>query len=261
MQVLSWKDFVERGVLKDTEIALTVGVFDGVHIGHKILIKKIVNDLPHLIPVIITFRDNPSTILHPENHTGDILTLEGRIEKFRELGVGKVILIDFSSNFSKLSGEDFFNIILNNTKLRYVVLGANFRCGENAATSAYDVRDFLKGRGVKTEIIKPVKIDEILVSSTRIRNKIKEGKINTVEKLIGEKFFIELNSNREDCFNSERIFIKREEIKQLMPDRGVFDITLMDKHNSTLDSRLIISEEGIEWFQPENFKTKKIIFK
>ncbi|MDR1903315.1 MAG: adenylyltransferase/cytidyltransferase family protein, partial [Treponema sp.] len=148
MLVLDWAEFT--GISADgcisseiatsikTPSAMTIGVFDGVHRGHQALIREVVERGP--FPTVITFKQNPKSILNPQSYTGDIFSLRQKLECFEALGVERTILIDFSDNFSKLKGQEFIDILKKRGNLVFLIIGRNFRCGYKLDTDAARVK-------------------------------------------------------------------------------------------------------------------------
>ena len=111
MKIVSWEDL---SILKSqiTEpVAISIGVFDGLHIGHQKLVRAIVQNPEKSLPLILTFTNNPAQVLKHRETEGKILSLNQKIEKLRSMGVCWTVLIDFSHEFSKLAGRDFIHTL------------------------------------------------------------------------------------------------------------------------------------------------------
>ena len=172
--------------------AMTIGVFDGVHLGHQALIERIVARGPN--PTVITFRDNPKKFLFPGKYDKDIFSLEQKLAAFDSLGVCQVVLIDFSENFCKMSGREFFDILAEKGGMVYLAIGDDFRCGFRQKTDADSVRKMNEKRGVPTEIVSPVTLPETLgggpISSSRLRSAILLGDFKLAALMMGRSFDI-----------------------------------------------------------------------
>jgi FAD synthase len=179
--------------------ALTVGVFDGFHRGHRALITKITEQAPVLLPVVLTFRENPkkcSFIRRPSpDKTGegsprdspfeDIISLDEKITLLEEWGVAFCVIIDFSENFSKIDGEGFVKALYRYLNPGYIAVGANFHCGYRQDTGAPRFKALAEGMGIRTEIVEPVLEGGLPVSSSRIRAALREGRYKEAELLLG----------------------------------------------------------------------------
>ena len=169
---------------------MTVGVFDGLHLGHQELIKRIVNRGPN--PTVLTFRENPKKLISSGNFEGDIFNLEQKLAAFESFGVKQLILIDFSQNFSKISGREFFDTLADKGKMVYLAIGEDFRCGFRKETGAESIKLMNEKRGIPTEIVSPVTLPNELgggpVSSSRLRSAILSGDIKLASELMGRSF-------------------------------------------------------------------------
>jgi riboflavin kinase/FMN adenylyltransferase len=182
MQVIDWNDFLKRG-LPSGKVSVTVGVFDGVHKGHKTLIERILpQNANNAVPVVITFRE---PVYKNEKIPLIIQSFEEKAAALEALGVEVLIVIDFTENFSRMTGREFLETLLNHAAIGFFAVGANFRCGCGLDTDAKAIRDFFTDKGIPVEIVPEVLYDEFPVSSSRIRAALAEGDIELAEALIG----------------------------------------------------------------------------
>jgi len=201
MQIISWEEYVSvnsEQLTVNRGLALTVGVFDGVHLGHQALIHKICTPSPNqapptpysllptpLLPTVVTFKQNPMSVIKPDTFTGDILSMEEKLNILETLGVKLTVLIDFSGDFSKMSGRDFIDLLLGSRPVELIALGSNFRCGHHLDTGVGEIESYAKARGVETWIASPVMDEGQLVSSSRIRQALAAGRVREAERLLG----------------------------------------------------------------------------
>jgi riboflavin kinase/FMN adenylyltransferase len=188
MLIIDWADLVRgNAVLPAKPTAFTVGVFDGVHLGHRALIKKIVQKAPEMIPTVLTFRENPKKRAHPEAFFGDIMNFDEKLALLEELGVELCTVIDFSPEFSTLKGTEFFRELYRSLNPVYAVIGQNFRCGYGLDTDAPAFRQLGLEKGVDVEILAPVMEGGLPVSSSRIREALRRGSFDEASKLLGRQ--------------------------------------------------------------------------
>jgi riboflavin kinase/FMN adenylyltransferase len=187
MRVLDWDQFT-AGTL-DAKSAMTIGVFDGVHLGHQALLGRIVRG--DLMPVIISFRRNPKQ--SRRDWEGDIYTLDQKLDIFRRLGAALTVLIDFSGDFSKLRGKDFFDLLKSRGRLSYLAVGGDFRCGYRLDTDAAAVKKMNEADNIPTDVIPPVVRGSSPVSSSRIRAAITRGDLAEAAALLGRNVEIDLS--------------------------------------------------------------------
>ncbi len=244
MKVYNWNEFLDAAPLKSVNTALSVGVFDGVHIGHRTLINKITR-CNNALPLIITFTDNPLRTLKPELYRGKIVTLTQKLARLEELGIEAVILIDFSADFSKLEGDQFFRLILQNCSLKYLAVGSDFHCGRNADTNAEKAREILSNHGAEVEILEQLVIDGYPVSSTMIRQAVINGDMGRVKRLLGIEHIIDLSGIQGKVLNGETV-LKRKDILQILPDEGIYTCRIGNM-NEKFDSRIKIFQDEISW--------------
>jgi riboflavin kinase/FMN adenylyltransferase len=166
--------------------AMTIGVFDGVHRGHQVLLEKVVQRGPH--PTVVTFVQNPQSVLSPEKYGGDIITLDEKLALFEKIGITRTILIDFSENFSRLQGRVFVEQLIKRGKMAFLVVGSNFRCGYRLDTDAEAIKRQTMVYGVETEIVAPVLYAGEHVSSSGIRAALVAGDFERVKAALGREF-------------------------------------------------------------------------
>jgi riboflavin kinase/FMN adenylyltransferase len=189
MRVINWEDFTAPDSPAPQTLALTIGVFDGVHRGHQALIQKIravsAGEQRRCIPTVVTFRQHPLSVLNPAGFPGDIFTLEQKVQAFAEMGVEQTVLIDFSGNFSTINGRDFINLLIQSRPVRFIALGQNFRCGFRQDTGAAGIREMASALGIETWIAAPVMDGVLPVSSSRIRKALASGDFAGARRLLG----------------------------------------------------------------------------
>jgi len=182
MRVISWEEYISSFSVP-SPLALTIGVFDGVHKGHQSLIQRICAG-PYT-PAVVTFKQNPLCTLKPDAFTGDIINLEQKLSFLEALGVQLTVLIDFSPKFSKISGRGFIDLLLKSQTVKLIALGRNFRCGHRLDTGAEEIQSLAGARGLEVWIAPPVMDEGQPVSSSRIRQALAAGRQAEAERLLG----------------------------------------------------------------------------
>ena len=191
MKVVSWEEFRETW-RPERPLAATVGVFDGLHIGHRSLIRRVLAKAPSSTPAVFTFAENPKRILRPSSYHGDLASLEQKLEGFESLGLELAVLIDFSGNFSKLAGRDFLSLLRDRGGLSYLAVGSNFRCGHRLDTDAAAIVEFYSSRGVAAEIVEPLEWNGHPVSSSRVRSAVLDGRLEDAAAMLGRPYELDL---------------------------------------------------------------------
>lgn len=169
--------------LKDPIIA--IGIFDGIHIGHRRVLKKILNPrAPGRDRVVLTFDPHPQTVLRSGKSFSRIMSMEHRLFIFEQMGVDAVVIIRFTPFLAGMSPEEFVKRVLRGTGTREVYVGENFHFGHRKSGSIEDFKELGKSCGIDIRTVKPVKKNRRTVSSTWLRRLISSGSIEKAERLL-----------------------------------------------------------------------------
>ena len=173
---------------KDT--LLTVGVFDGVHLGHKYLISKLVEQARQqdLLSGVVTFRQHPQEVLHPETKLPFLTDLDERINLLRSEGVKIIVPISFTAESARLSARQFVKLLRKYLRMRGLVIGADFALGRNREGNADALRALGQEMGFSVTVVPAVILNGEVVSSTTIRKALSKGDIEKVHRLTGRPF-------------------------------------------------------------------------
>jgi riboflavin kinase/FMN adenylyltransferase len=187
MKIIPWDDFIKADSPPD--YAVSIGVFDGVHLGHVRLLEKILSEKPGMAAAAVTFSQNPKKLLHPQSFKGNVFNIDQKLEAFAALGLDACVLIDFSPDFGTLSGAEFLSRLARGG-VKCICVGPNFRCGHKMDTNAQAMAQIASELGMRTEIVEPVMHGGHPVSSSRIRNSILEGKLSEARRMLGRPHFL-----------------------------------------------------------------------
>ncbi|MCD8741371.1 bifunctional riboflavin kinase/FAD synthetase [Mucilaginibacter roseus] len=211
---------------------VTIGTFDGVHIGH----RKIITGLKELAAssggetVILTFFPHPRMILHPEDESLKLInTINEKAELLEQLGVDHLIITPFSRDFSNQSAEEYIrDILVNKIGTRKIVIGYDHRFGKDRQGSLAELLRLGPLYGFDVEEIPEQDIDDIAVSSTRIRNALLNNDIEHANSFLGYPFFITGKVMRGDQIGRKIGYptanILIEEHYKLVPADGIFAV-------------------------------------
>ncbi len=175
-------------------IGLTIGNFDGVHSGHRELLKKIKSECQakNLLFVVVTFVPHPQKILQPDKDRFLISSYEQRRELLKGLGVDILVEMNFTRDFSTLKAEDFVSEhLLTYPNLKDFYLGYDFAFGANKEGGHDLVNAICHPKGVEVEIQPKYELNGKLVSSSMIRERLLAGKIDEVEAILQRPFHLE----------------------------------------------------------------------
>lgn len=170
---------------------VTIGTFDGVHIGHKSIIDKLLSlgAQKQCEPVVLTFFPHPRMVVQPDVPIKLINTIDQRTQLLENLGVAHVIVHPFTLAFSRISAVEFVrDVLVNKLNAKHIVIGHDHRFGRNRNANIDDLREFGKTYGFEVHEISAQDIDAVTVSSTKIRKAIKEGDIKTANAYLGYNF-------------------------------------------------------------------------
>lgn len=191
MKVSSWEEATGASVGAE-DSALTIGVFDGVHKGHQELVRRVVAS--GLRPVAVTFTAHPKLVTAPERFGGSLQTLDQKLASLEALGVSLCVLIDFSGDFSKLTGNEFVSTLVRSCGARYFAVGNDFRCGYRMMTDARAMRRIAAELGAEVDIVEPVSVDGVRVSSSVIRSLLREGRTDRALAMLGRPYTLDLRA-------------------------------------------------------------------
>jgi riboflavin kinase/FMN adenylyltransferase len=178
------------GLSPDKDMLLTIGVFDGVHLGHKHLISRL-KELAHkqgLASGVVTFRQHPEEVMSPKNKLPFLTDLKQRVNLLKGEGVDAVIPLSFTPELAGLSARQFLELLQKYLRMRGLVLGPDFAMGRNREGDNETLRRLGEEMGFSVTVVPPVIIDGEVVSSTAIRKALAKGDMQRVQKLTGRPF-------------------------------------------------------------------------
>lgn len=173
---------------KDT--LLTIGVFDGVHLGHKYLLSQLAEQAreQNLLSGVVTFNQHPQEVLSPQTKLPFLTDLTQRINLLKNEGVEAIITLSFTGELAQLSTYQFVNLLKKYLRMRGLVVGADFALGQNREGNTNTLRTLGQDMNFSVTVIPPVMINGEVVSSTAIRNALADGDMKRVLNLVGRPF-------------------------------------------------------------------------
>jgi riboflavin kinase/FMN adenylyltransferase len=174
----------------ERETLLTIGVFDGVHLGHRHLISKLIQRAAegNFLSGVVTFNSNPKAVLSPKTKLARLTTLEERVTLLKNLGVDLVVPLTFTKEVAALNAREFVLYLKRYLKMRGLVIGPNFALGRGREGNAATLHSLGQELGFTVEIVRPLTVESTLVSSTAVRAALARGDMNTTTKLLGRYF-------------------------------------------------------------------------
>ena len=167
---------------------VTIGTFDGVHLGHKKILEQIVENAhsQNCESLVLTFFPHPRTILQADSEMKQLNTLAEKTNLLSALGIDNLVIHPFDAAFSRLTAEEFVKQVLVDTfKIKKIIIGHDHRFGRNRTANIDDLIEFGNKFGFEVEEISAKEINEVSISSTKIRNALTEGNIELANNYLG----------------------------------------------------------------------------
>ncbi len=174
-------------------VALTIGNFDGVHLGHQALLKKVIalSQEKSLMSAALTFEPHPIRVLRPEKAPKRICAPEHKIELISKAGLELIFIIGFSYEFSQIPAEEFVSFILGRSiGIKELVVGYDYSFGKNREGNIDFLREIGERSGFNVHVIDPVNVNGITVSSSKIREAVSSGDMRLSTALLGHYYQI-----------------------------------------------------------------------
>lgn len=251
MTIHPWAS-VGRIRLVEAPVAATVGVFDGVHRGHRSLLDELVRSRDSKVEsLVVTFRDNPKKMLH-SSYPGDLMTWEEKVRALVDAGVDHVVVIDFSASFSKMTGRDFFLSLKRSFVFSKLVLGWDFSFGKGSETSAADL-GWLADPETRLTVLPPFRIEGQVVSSSSVRQAIVGGDLARARSFLGRAYTIPLEPPFR--WDDGRCAVDRHAVGKLLPPPGNYPVSLDGRRTV-----LTVEEDFLTWESPPGIRYQEIVF-
>ena len=207
--------------------AVTIGNFDGIHLGHQKLIKTVLecSQKEGLRSIVFSFEPHPVEFFGRKNGFKKMFSVEEKKYIINSLGVDTLIQYPFNREFSSMSPEQFMNLLVEKTNCKVLVVGENYHFGKDQCGNIDTLKKLGEERGIRVIGIPRVKIHDVRVSSTRIRALINYGDMETVTKLLNKPYFsigeIVHGDERGRLMNFPTINMLPQN-KKLLPPDGVY---------------------------------------
>lgn len=211
------------------QTAVTIGTFDGVHVGHQKIIERLVNTAKseNLESAILTFFPHPRMVLQKDAGIKLINTIEERKEILQKCGIDHLIIHPFTQQFSRLSAREFVrDILVQKLKAKKVIIGYDHRFGRNRTADIEDLREFGREYDFEVEEISKQDIEDVAVSSTKIRKALLEGSVEKANRYLSYPFALAgkvvKGRGLGAGFNFPTANIQVKEEYKLIPKNGVY---------------------------------------
>ncbi len=174
----------------ERETVITVGVFDGVHLGHKQLISELLKQAGRkgMLSGIVTFRQHPEDLFNSKTKLPFLTDIKTRARLLRDEGIDTIVLLSFTSELSRLDFRSFIGLLVKYLKMRGIVIGSDFALGKSREGDAAALKRLGDEMGFAVTVVPPLEINGEVVSSTSIRKAMAEGDMEKVYRLTGRYF-------------------------------------------------------------------------
>ncbi|WP_228238163.1 bifunctional riboflavin kinase/FAD synthetase [Allomuricauda sp. M10] len=208
---------------------ITIGTFDGVHLGHRKILERLINNAKatNLKSTVLTFFPHPRMVLQKDVDIKLLNTLEEKKQIMETLGLDYLIIHPFTKEFSRLTATEFVeDILVDGLKAKKIIIGYDHRFGRNRNANIQDLIAFGNTLGFDVEEIPAQEIDDVSVSSTKIRNALLEGDIETANSYLSYAYMLTgiigkgKGLGKEFGFPTANLHIEEE--YKLIPKTGVY---------------------------------------
>ncbi|MEW6618629.1 MAG: bifunctional riboflavin kinase/FAD synthetase [bacterium] len=251
-------------------VGLTIGVFDGVHLGHQKIITELINSCRKkgLTSLILTFEIHPRKILSA-TMPALLITLDQRLNIISQLGMDVCIITDFEQEIMNLEATEFIEkVLIDKLKMKQMWIGTNFLFGRGRKGDVQLLQELSAKKGFKLQVVEPVKFEDEIVSSTRIREYLKQGEVAKANLLLSRPYTIGAEvihgTKRGRILGYPTANLKWDE-EVLLPEKGVYAVRVkMDDERyegvANLGYRPTFGEEKELYFEVHIFDFNQEIY-
>ena len=256
MRIYSWEQ-IENGKfsdeLKNKGVALTIGSFDGIHLGHRTLFESVLEQKNNgLVAGVLTFTKSLRSYKNPADYDGDVISISQKLEKIKKTGFDFVIVVDFSSQFAKIDGRDFLHTLSENCGLKFLSEGNDFHCGNQGFTGVKEIFDIAADLNFSFQIIDSVILNGERVSSSRIRKCILKKDFPQVKQMLSNPFEIDCTGFNWRVTKGQKTELSvKVNSSQILPPNGTYPVMVsfyenMQKTGEAQEYRAVGSDCTLE---------------
>ena len=238
---------------------ITIGTFDGVHIGHKKIINQLtsISSKNNLISILLSFFPHPKMVLQNDKELKLINTIQEKEGLLNSLNLDYLIIKEFTKEFSRLSALEFVrDILVNKLNAKHIIIGYDHHFGRNRTANIEQLKEFGELYDFKVTEILAQDIDDIAISSTKIRKALINGEITLANKFLGYNFFFSGNvvhgNNIGKTISFPTANIKIDAPYKLVPKNGVYIV------KTNIDNQITFGMMNIGYNPTFNGKQKSI---
>ena len=172
------------------DTAITIGTFDGVHLGHRHLVRSLTEAAQRqgLTPIVLTFKNSPRSVLNPAAQLSYITDLETRLSLLHQPGIDRVVPVEFTRELSQLSAAEFVDALSKELGMKGLVVGPDFALGHRRQGDVATLREMGKTAGFWVETVNNFSLDDAPVKSSAIRELLGQGQVERVKRMLDRPF-------------------------------------------------------------------------
>ncbi|MFP4844326.1 bifunctional riboflavin kinase/FAD synthetase [Winogradskyella sp. PE311] len=238
---------------------ITIGTFDGIHIGHQKILKRIVKlaEKQGYTSTVLTLFPHPRMVLQKNDKIRLLNSIDERVDILKSFGIKEVIVKEFNIEFANLSAQAYVkNILVDELNTKKIIIGYDHHFGKNRSANINDLRRFAKIYDFEVEEISAQDIKDVTVSSTKIRSALELGEVDLAHSYLGYNYFITGNVVRGKGLGRTLTFptanIKIKESYKLVPSNGVYIV------KSNIEGFIVYGMMNIGTNPTVNGKTRSI---
>jgi riboflavin kinase / FMN adenylyltransferase len=208
---------------------VTIGTFDGVHLGHQKIVKRLVKMAKknNLQSVVLTFFPHPRMVLQKDANIKLINTIDEKAQLFDNFGLNRLVVKEFTKVFSRITALEFVrDVLVNKLHVSHIIIGYDHQFGRNRTANINDLKEYGEIYDFRVIEISAQEVDEVTISSTKIRKALREGDIKTANAFLGYHFMLTgtvvkgKGLGKQIDFPTANLLI--EEAYKLIPKSGVY---------------------------------------
>ena len=177
----------------DKKTIVTLGTFDGMHVGHQAILNKLKlqKEFYGYETLVLTFFPHPRMVLKTDHKISLLNTIDERIKQIDQFGIDHLVVQEFTQEFANLSAEEFVkNVLVDQFNIGKIVIGYDHRFGKNRSADIHDLIEFGKKYHFDVEQISAKELDDVSVSSTKVRNALNQGDVGLAKTYLGYPYMV-----------------------------------------------------------------------
>lgn len=207
--------------------AVAIGNFDGMHRGHQELLRRLVQEARNrgLLSAALTFDPHPARVLRPSQVPALLGTLAQRLAAFDAIGIEAVLVMRFDESLARMTAEEFAEVVLAQTmRARIVLVGSNFRFGHKQLGDVNVLQECGRRWGFEVQIAEPVQQGGAVISSSAVREEVREGEMDEAAKMLGRPFSL-AGEIQTGTGTGRKVVVPTLNLKtdqEMLPKKGVY---------------------------------------